>query len=49
MRQRDGARKAMTFSLNPDTAIKTALVIAQEEGRKLGRAQPDTLITASVR
>jgi hypothetical protein len=31
MRQRDGARKAMTFSLNPDTAIKTALVIAEEE------------------
>ena len=49
MRQRDGARKSMTFSLNPDTAIKTAIVITQEEGRKLGRSQPDILITANVR
>jgi hypothetical protein len=44
MRQRDGVRKAMSFSPTTDKAIKTALVIAQEEGRKLGRAQPDTLI-----
>jgi pyruvate,water dikinase len=38
-----------SISLNPDTAIKTALVIAEEEAAQAQARAPDMLITANVR